>query len=70
MKLSELIQNLQDIYDKYGDGIVYTLDECATREAIGIECNPEYKYTSGSEGELTATVKKVEYRLYGYGYSY
>lgn len=70
MKLSELIQNLQNVYDKYGDGLVFTLDECATREAIGIECNPEYEYVYSAEGIETSNVKKVEYCLYGYGYSY
>lgn len=70
MKLSELIQNLQNVYNKYGDGLVFTLDECATREAIGIECNPEYEYVYSAEGIETSNVKKVEYCLYGYGYSY
>ena len=70
MKLSEFIKNLQDEYNKYGDGTVFTFDDCATREAVGIEADPTYEYKFDSTGKETRELTKVEYQIYGYGYSY
>ena len=71
MKLSEHIAELQELYNKYGDGTIYTLDDCATQEAIGVEEEIEYDYHYNPQTEdVEHTVKEVKYRLYGYGYSY
>lgn len=67
MKLSELISDLKEQLDKYGDGTVYTLDDCATREAVYVEPKVEYDYCHDQE---TPAVEKVEYLIYGAGYSY
>lgn len=70
MKLSEFIKELQTKYNKYGDGVVYTLDDCATRQAVGIEVDTQYGYhfdpITLKESE---PLEKVEYKIYGYGYS-
>lgn len=71
MKLSEHIAELQELYNKYGDGTIYTLDDCATHEAIGVEEEIEYDYHYNPQTEdVERTVKEVKYHLYGYGYSY
>ena len=71
MKLSEHIARLQELYNKYGDGTIYTLDDCATHEAIGIEEEIKYDYHYDPQtGEESRTIKETNYRLYGYGYSY
>lgn len=70
MKLSELIEELQNKYNKYGDGLVYMLDECATRQAVGIDADPQYGYRFDPVTLVEyEPLEKVEYRIYGYGYS-
>lgn len=66
MNLSDYIKNLQDKLEKYGDGEVFILGECAEHETPYIEEDVEEVCVWNEEKQDTEwKIDSVHYRIYG-----
>lgn len=66
MNLSDFIKELQDKLEKYGDGKVYILGECAEHYAPYIDENVNEECVWNKEKQDTEwKIVSVDYRIYG-----
>ena len=68
-KLSEFIKNLQDKLDRYGDGDIYYLGECAEHICpdveVDIKTDSDYVWNEKKQDlEEVIKSKTVKYRLF------